>query len=226
MSDEQKEKVRSLSQSDISIQQRRGLYNSLNRRMRNPVGLKPGLVQKYNACLSSKKERWNLLKEFIIDPEMFASQESVFDTCGIFLLFQRTTLRSEVQVEAYFQQPGTCHCHSLSSYTPLPSEGSEEEGRGHLWKATAFPDPGEVWEDWSWQDSRKNHLLKKHGCLNLLGENIYKLLPSILAVPKGICRADQEQPNRWTARPSCFAFNGLPKVAKRLSRSGKGRPAT
>ena len=70
MTDESKAKIRALSQAEIPIQARRGLYNGLNRRMKNPVGLKPGLQQKYAACISSKSERWKLLKEFLIDEDM------------------------------------------------------------------------------------------------------------------------------------------------------------
>jgi len=33
-------------------------------------GLKAGLVEKYNAAASSRRERFKLLKEFLIDPSM------------------------------------------------------------------------------------------------------------------------------------------------------------
>ncbi len=70
MGDEAQAKVRELSQADIPIAQRRTLYNRMERRMKSGVGLKPGLVQKYNACIGSKKERFQLLKEFMIDESM------------------------------------------------------------------------------------------------------------------------------------------------------------
>jgi len=66
LSEESKEKIRSLSQGDIPIQKRRGLYNAMGCRFKHPVGLKPGLLQKYLACVSCKKNRFNLLKEFLI----------------------------------------------------------------------------------------------------------------------------------------------------------------
>ena len=69
-SDEEKEKIRNMSQSDIPIKERRALYNSMQRRMKNGVGLKAGLVEKYNAACTSRKERLNLLKEFMIDENM------------------------------------------------------------------------------------------------------------------------------------------------------------
>lgn len=70
LSGDAKDKIRGLSQSDIPIAQRRALYNSMARKMKNGAGLKPGLVAKYQACLSQTKERWRLLKEFIIDENM------------------------------------------------------------------------------------------------------------------------------------------------------------
>lgn len=70
MSDEAAAKIRGLSQSDIPIQERRALYNSLRRRVESGVNLKPGLVEKYNAVGQSRKERWTLLKEFLVDPNM------------------------------------------------------------------------------------------------------------------------------------------------------------
>ena len=69
-SDEEKEKIRNMSQSDIPMKERRALYNSMQRRMKNGVGLKAGLVEKYNAACTSRKERFNLLKEFMIDENM------------------------------------------------------------------------------------------------------------------------------------------------------------
>ena len=80
MSEEAKEKIRALSQSDVPIGQRRALYNQMGRRVKNSVGLKPGLVEKYNSCLSNGKERFKLLKEFIIDADMSGPQD-VFIEC-------------------------------------------------------------------------------------------------------------------------------------------------
>ena len=71
MSEEEKDKIRSMSQGDIPIAQRRSSYNQLARRMKNPAGLKPGLVAKYTACMGNSKERFNLLKEFLIDENLF-----------------------------------------------------------------------------------------------------------------------------------------------------------
>lgn len=71
VSEAAKEKIRSLSQGDLPVEKRRALYNAMNRRFKNPTGLKPGLVQKYNSCISSRKDRFSLLKEFMIDPDMF-----------------------------------------------------------------------------------------------------------------------------------------------------------
>ena len=73
MTEEQKEKLRGLSQGDIPIQQRRAYYNAMNRRIK-AGNLKPGLVEKYNSACSSRKERFNLLKEFLIDENMFSPQ--------------------------------------------------------------------------------------------------------------------------------------------------------
>ena len=64
------EKIRVMSQSDMPIEDRRSWYNAMARKMRSGVGLKAGLVEKYNAACSSRKERFNLLKEFMIDPNM------------------------------------------------------------------------------------------------------------------------------------------------------------
>jgi len=66
----EKERIRSLSQSDIPIKERRALYNSMQRKMKSGIGLKPGLIQKYQAAASSRKERFALLKEFMIDENM------------------------------------------------------------------------------------------------------------------------------------------------------------
>ena len=73
MDEETKDKIRELSQSDIPIDQRRALYNQLGRRMKHKQGLKPGLIQKYTACLGNSKERFQLLKEFLIDENLFGT---------------------------------------------------------------------------------------------------------------------------------------------------------
>ena len=74
LDEESKEKIRAMAQSDIPIAKRRALYNQLGRRMKSGHGLKPGLLQKYQACLSSNKERFKMLKEFPIDEDLFISQ--------------------------------------------------------------------------------------------------------------------------------------------------------
>ena len=71
MSQEEKDKIRSLSSQDIPIEKRRTLYNQMGRRFSHPTGLKPGLLQKYQSCISDKKQRFNMLKEFIISEDMF-----------------------------------------------------------------------------------------------------------------------------------------------------------
>ena len=73
LDEEAKEKIRAMAQSDIPIEKRRALYNQLGRRMKSGHGLKPGLLQKYQACLSSNKERFKMLKEFLIDEDLFIS---------------------------------------------------------------------------------------------------------------------------------------------------------
>ena len=75
MSEDQAQKVREMSQTDIPIQQRRALYNGLARRMAAGK-LKAGLVEKYIAAASSRKDRFSLLKEFIIDEDMSVPQQS------------------------------------------------------------------------------------------------------------------------------------------------------
>ena len=82
MDEAQKTMVRGLSQGDIPIQQRRGLYNAMNRRIK-AGNLKPGLVEKYNAACSSRKDRFSLLKEFLIDENMFSPQ-SLFKLTHLF----------------------------------------------------------------------------------------------------------------------------------------------
>ena len=74
MTEEEKAKLRELAQADIPIEKRRLLYNRLERRMKNGNGLKPGLVEKYIAAASSRKERFALLKEFLIDENMSSPQ--------------------------------------------------------------------------------------------------------------------------------------------------------
>ncbi len=75
LTDNQKGKIRELSQSDIPIQQRRALYNQMARRMKGP-NLKPGLVEKYTSASSSRKERFQLLKEFLVDENMSRPQRT------------------------------------------------------------------------------------------------------------------------------------------------------
>ena len=74
MDEDAKQKIREMSQGDIPLTQRRALYNQMNRRMKANTGLPAGLIEKYQACQSQKKERFNLLKEFIIDENMSGAQ--------------------------------------------------------------------------------------------------------------------------------------------------------
>eukprot|EP00435_Cladocopium_sp_Y103_P075951 s26_g70.t1 len=84
MSDEAKAKIRSLQKNDIPIEERRALYNSMARRFRNPSGLKPGLLQKYNACISDQRERFKLLKE-----ESSQKKEDIYEKVPLFELQDR-----------------------------------------------------------------------------------------------------------------------------------------
>ena len=109
MDEATKAKIRGMSQGDIPIAQRRALYNGMNRRFRSG-GLKPGLLQKYNACINEKKNRFKMLKEFIIDEDMFIPQ---FTSPSVMILGStcstqvnlKSLPRAEVEVEAYFVQP-------------------------------------------------------------------------------------------------------------------------
>lgn len=78
MTDANKNRIRELSQSDIPIRERRALYNQMQRRMNNEAGLPAGLVAKYNSCLNQSKERFKLLKEFIIDENMSDAQVAIY----------------------------------------------------------------------------------------------------------------------------------------------------
>ena len=69
--EEQKAKIRSISQRDLPIEQRRVWYNAMGRRMKNTAGLKPGLVEKYHACAGQNKQRFELLREFMVDENMY-----------------------------------------------------------------------------------------------------------------------------------------------------------
>ena len=110
LTEEQKAKVRELAQADIPIEERRKLYNRLERRMKNPHNLKPGLIEKYVAAASSRKERFSLLKEFIIDENMSSPQcLRLYPSIFILTFTKRIqpsvpSSRSEVHVEAYFVQ--------------------------------------------------------------------------------------------------------------------------
>ena len=135
MTEEAKEKIRSISKGDIPIAQRRSLFNHLARHMKNGRNLKPGLVQKYNSCVSSKNERFNLLKEFLIDENMSLSQVSV-NVCIMFVQLPIPKYpRQDVEVEAYFVQPKT-QLTSLSPRIQIYFQSFPEGGRakvgGHL----------------------------------------------------------------------------------------------
>ena len=111
MTEETKDKIREMSQADIPISQRRALYNQMDRRMKRGH-LKPGLVEKYQQCLGNSKERWNLLREFLIDENMLESQPMGFWNkiwCTYYYMYPIAVVstsypRSEVEVEGYFVQ--------------------------------------------------------------------------------------------------------------------------
>ena len=84
------QKIRDMSSKDMPIEERRVLYNALGRRMSNPVGLAPGLVEKYVACAGRNKKRFELLKEFMLDHDMLIActslkilQRFVDSTCSL-----------------------------------------------------------------------------------------------------------------------------------------------
>ncbi|CAK8989806.1 unnamed protein product, partial [Durusdinium trenchii] len=112
------EKIRGLSQNQIPIEKRRALYNSMGRRVTAAVGLKPGLVEKYNAVASCRKERWNMLKEFIIDQDM-----------------------SGVEVETYFVRESEKKREDRYEKLPLfmieKEYGGTEAGRDYIEKIKA-----------------------------------------------------------------------------------------
>jgi hypothetical protein len=90
LSEAQREKIREMSSKDMPIEERRVLYNALVRRMANPVGLAPGLVEKYTACAGCNKKRFELLKEFMLDHDMLIActgleilQQFVDSTCSV-----------------------------------------------------------------------------------------------------------------------------------------------
>lgn len=70
ISEDAKKKILSMqSASEMPIEERRKHYNALNRRVKQG-GLKDGLSQKYYACLGNHKERFKLLKAFLLDSDM------------------------------------------------------------------------------------------------------------------------------------------------------------
>lgn len=75
MTDAAKSKIRNLSQGDIPISQRRALYNQMDRRFKRGGALLPaGLTLKYQQAMGNAKERFALLKEFIIHEDMLGAQ--------------------------------------------------------------------------------------------------------------------------------------------------------
>ena len=109
----EREKIRDMSSKSLKIEERRVLYNALARRMQNPVGLAPGLVEKYSACAGCNNKRFELLKEFMIDPDMFLAciclQRSSTSLLTGSLIWQlacshSVVQRKEVEIEAYFVQ--------------------------------------------------------------------------------------------------------------------------
>ena len=68
--DDVKAKVMSLSKDALPIAERRRLYNQLGRRIKNPEGLAPGLVEQYLGYSGSDPKRFEMLKNFICDRNM------------------------------------------------------------------------------------------------------------------------------------------------------------
>lgn len=69
--EKQRSLIKDLSSKDVPIEERRVWYNALSRRMANPKGLKPGLVEKYVAAAGCNKKRFELLRAFMLDEDMF-----------------------------------------------------------------------------------------------------------------------------------------------------------
>ena len=109
----ERDKIRDMSSKSLRIEERRVLYNALARRMQNPVGLSPGLVEKYAACAGCNKKRFELLKEFMLDQDMFLAcaclerlimpvQHACSDLTA--MCSHSVSQRKEVEIEAYFVQ--------------------------------------------------------------------------------------------------------------------------
>ena len=115
-SPEQREKIKSMSQKDVSIKERRVWYNALARRIANPQGLPAGLVQKYISCNGNNKKRWELVRAFMLDEDMNLGCIIVNLVCGATLCKQSMCQakclhalhiigpRKDVEVEAWFVQ--------------------------------------------------------------------------------------------------------------------------
>ena len=76
--DDVKAKVMSLSKDALPIAERRRLYNQLGRRIKNPEGLAPGLVEQYLGYSGSDPKRFEMLKNFICDICAFVSPSKIF----------------------------------------------------------------------------------------------------------------------------------------------------
>lgn len=71
LSDDAKAKIQELEKaSQLPLKERRVLYNALARRFKYPEGLRPGLLEKYQACLGNQGQRFQLLKAFLLDENM------------------------------------------------------------------------------------------------------------------------------------------------------------
>ncbi len=65
---DQLDKIKDLSQGDLTNQERRMWYNAMNRRI-GRGGLKPGLAEKFQSATGAQK--FELLKASMADPDMF-----------------------------------------------------------------------------------------------------------------------------------------------------------
>lgn len=77
LSEDAKKKIQEMSQKDMPLEERRMHYNALARRFKKPAGLKPGLLEKYAALAGHGKERFEMLKAFLIDPDMTLGNKHV-----------------------------------------------------------------------------------------------------------------------------------------------------
>lgn len=65
-----KQRVMGMKKSDLSIEDRRRLYNQMGRRMKHTQELPAGMLEKYTSALGCADKRFDLLKHFICDRGM------------------------------------------------------------------------------------------------------------------------------------------------------------